>query len=110
MNGREVWITGCGAVTAAGAGTSALATALYADRPLVVPEGSGALPVARAPDMPASRQIRRLDRSARLFLAAATEAWEDAGLPPSAPDPCHCAVIEGSSLGPMSERSTWFVS
>lgn len=103
MNRREVWITGCGAVTAAGIGTPALEAALYADRLLVAPEGKGTLPIGRAPDLPASRQVRRLDRSARLFLAAATEAWEGAGLPPSAPDPCRCAVIEGSSLGPMSE-------
>ena len=103
MNTREVWITGCGAVTAAGTGTPALEAALYADRLLVEPEGAAAFPVARAPELPASRQVRRLDRSARLFLAAATEAWEDAGLPDTAPHPCRCAVIEGSSLGPMCE-------
>ena len=103
MKTREVWITGCGAVSAAGSGTAALEAALFADRPLVVLEKGTGPPVGRAPDLPASRQVRRLDRSARLFLAAATEAWEDARLPDTAPEPCRCAVIEGSSLGPMCE-------
>ena len=103
MKTREVWITGCGAVSAAGSGTAALEAALFADRPLVVLEKGEGPPVGRAPDLPASRQARRLDRSARLFLAAATEAWEDARLPDTAPEPCRCAVIEGSSLGPMCE-------
>ena len=103
MKTREVWITGCGAVSAAGLGTAALEAALFANRPLVVLEGGEGPPVGRAPDLPASRQVRRLDRSARLFLAAATEAWEDARLPDTAPEPCRCAVIEGSSLGPMCE-------
>jgi len=103
MNAREVWITGCGAVTAAGTGTSALEAALFADRPLVALEQGTGPPVGRAPALPASGQVRRLDRSARLFLSAATEAWEDAGLGDRAPDPSRCAVIEGSSLGPMCE-------
>lgn len=103
MTGREVWITGCGAVSAAGSGTKALGDALFAGRPFVAPEGPGSFPVGRAPDLPVSRAMRRLDRSARLFLTAAEEAWADAGLPEVASDPCRCAVVEGSSLGPMSE-------
>ncbi|NNK48540.1 MAG: hypothetical protein HKP01_06685 [Gemmatimonadetes bacterium] len=103
MKAREVWITGCGAVTAAGTGTPALEAALFGDRPLVVLGDGESPPVGRAPELPATRRVRRLDRCARLFLAAATEAWEDAGLPDTAPEPDRCALIEGSSLGPMCE-------
>ena len=113
MNSREVWVTGCGAVTAAGTGTTALEQALVAERSCVDRVGgdggppSGRVdvcpPVGRAPDPEPSREGRKLDRSARYFLAAAAEAWEDAGLSDDPPDPCRAAVVEGSSLGPMQE-------
>jgi 3-oxoacyl-[acyl-carrier-protein] synthase II len=64
-------------------------------------EGLG-LPVARAPDPPRRSASRRLDRSAALFIAAAEEAWQDAGLADLAANPARCGVIEGSSLGPMA--------
>ncbi len=113
MNSREVWVTGCGAVTAAGTGTAALDQALVAERSCVDRVGgvggppSGRVdvcpPVGRAPDPEPSREGRKLDRSARFFLSAAAEAWEDAGLSDEPPDPCRAAVVEGSSLGPMQE-------
>lgn len=103
MNEREVWITGCGAITAAGIGTRALETALAGERSCVSVDSAGGPPVGRAPDPPPCREGRKLDRSARLFLAAASEAWEDAGLSDLPLEPCRVAVVEGSSLGPMHE-------
>ena len=103
MSSREVWITGCGAVTAAGVGTPALKKALMEERSCVSIESVGGPPLGRAPGPPPSRAGRKLDRSAQFFLAAAMEAWEDAGLSEDPPDPCRAAVVEGSSLGPMQE-------
>ena len=103
MNSREVWITGCGAVTAAGIGTPSLERALLEEWSCVSIESVGGPPLGRAPGPPPSRAGRKLDRSARFFLTAAAEAWEDAGLSDDPPDPCRAAVVEGSSLGPMQE-------
>jgi 3-oxoacyl-[acyl-carrier-protein] synthase II len=44
-----------------------------------------------------------MDRSARFFLAAGEEAWHDAGLDNCPLDFKRCAVLEGSSLGPLSD-------
>jgi 3-oxoacyl-[acyl-carrier-protein] synthase II len=57
----------------------------------------------RCPDPPRQRGARHLDRSAGLFLAAAEEAWRDAGLPDTVADADRFAVIEGSSLGPLAD-------
>ena len=104
MNAREVWITGCGAVTAAGLGTDPLREALLTERPCVSIECDGGPTLGRAPGPPPSREGRRLERSARLFITAASEAWKQAGLDLAPPeDPCRVAVVEGSSLGPMHE-------
>jgi 3-oxoacyl-[acyl-carrier-protein] synthase II len=103
VNSRAVWVTGCGAVTAAGIGTSALEKALLEEWSCVSVESVGGPPLGRAPDPPPSRAGRKLDRSARFFLSAAAEAWEDAGLSDDSPDPRRTAVVEGSSLGPMQE-------
>jgi 3-oxoacyl-[acyl-carrier-protein] synthase II len=46
---------------------------------------------------------RRLDRSAALFVAAANEAWADAGLEKEPPDLLRAALVEGSSLGPLAD-------
>ncbi len=104
MMAREVWITGMGAVTAAGVGLAPLYDMLRQGTTGVrrIPE-LGGLPGARAPDPPIPRSARRLDRSARLFLLAAVEAWHGAGLDDAAIDLTRCGVIEGSSLGPMAE-------
>lgn len=107
MSRPEVWITGIGAVTAVGAGTSALREALLAGqsglRPL--PEFDD-FPGGPAPELPRSPAARHLDRSGRLFLFAAEEAWRDAGLDESEAGARHCAVIEGSSLGPVPDLLT----
>ncbi len=107
MSGRMVWVTGLGAVTGAGVGTAPLLDALRAGRSSVRPVAElGGLPAARAPDPPRDRRARHLERSAALFLAAAQEAWRDAGLGDegaAVSDPARCGVIEGSSLGPLAD-------
>jgi 3-oxoacyl-[acyl-carrier-protein] synthase II len=104
MSGRMVWVTGLGAVTGAGVGAARLLDALRAGRSGVrpLPELDG-LPAVPAPDPPRDRRARHLERSAALFLAAAEEAWRDAGLGDEVPDPARYGVIEGSSLGPLAD-------
>src|SRR5439155_17355570 len=104
MSGREVWVTGLGAVTGAGVGTGPLLDALRAGRSAVHPQPElDGLPAASAPDPPRDRPARHLERSAALFLAAAAEAWRDAGLGDEVPDPARYGVMEGSSLGPLAD-------
>jgi len=99
---REVWITGVGAVSAAGCGAEPMGRALRGARSCVRPLAAlGGVPAGAAAEFAAGRQARHLDRSGAMFLAVAEEAWRGAGL--EAPDPERCAVIEGGSLGPMAE-------
>jgi 3-oxoacyl-[acyl-carrier-protein] synthase II len=99
---RRVLVTGIGAITAAGAGQAALLEALRHRRSGVRPDAAAGVPAGRAPDPPHRGAARRLDRSAALFITAAEEAWQDAGLAEGAVDPARCGVVEGSSLGPMA--------
>jgi 3-oxoacyl-(acyl-carrier-protein) synthase len=107
MTGRAVWVTGIGAVSAAGVGADALAQMLVEGRTGVrpIPE-LGCVPCGRAENPARHRAARHLDRSARFFLAAAEEAWSDAGLEHALIDPRRCAVLEGSSLGPLADLLT----
>lgn len=98
-----VWVTGLGAVTAAGVGISPLRDLLLDARTSITPDPSlEGLETGRCPDIPATRATRHLDRSATLFVTAAIEAWADAGIDAKL-NPARCGVIEGSSLGPMAE-------
>lgn len=107
MTQRAVWITGRGAVTAAGAGIGRLLEALCAGETAVRPlDDLGGLPAGRVPDPLTGAINRRLDRSAALFVAAAQEAWQDAGLPQDARDVERCGLIEGSCLGPLADVLT----
>lgn len=102
--GNEVWITGLGAHTAAGAGATALGDGLLRAGSFASPAHDlGDRWVARAPDPELGRSGRRLDRSSQLFLAAARESWRQAGLDRAWLDPDRIAVIDGSSLGPISD-------
>ncbi len=104
MKGRQVCITGIGAITAAGHGVDALRTMLLTGATRVRPAAElGGLPVGRAPEHMRCRDARRLDRSGALFLAAAKEAWESARLETTDLDLTRCAVIDGSSLGVMAD-------
>ncbi len=104
MRGRPVCITGVGAVSAAGHGVDGLRALVCAGATRVSPSPALAgLPVGRAPDRPPSAAARRLDRSGAFFLAAAHEAWDRANLHTASLDRTRCALIEGSSLGPMAD-------
>ncbi len=104
MNARRVVITGVGAVSPAGVGAPALLDLLAGGRSAVLtrPDLDG-LPAAAAPELPPDRRTRRLDRAARMFVAAGEEAWRDAGLPEVPDDGCRFALIEGSSLGGIGD-------
>jgi 3-oxoacyl-[acyl-carrier-protein] synthase II len=104
MNPRTVWITGLGAVTAAGAGAPILGERMRAGKTaLRLVEQSGQHWAGVAPDLLPAGRARRLDRAARMFIAAAEEAWMDASLEATELAPERCGIIEGSSLGPLSE-------
>ena len=98
---REVWITGIGAMTAAGDGCAALGALLAEGRSAVRPDDAlGGRAAGRCGPPVRDRASRRLDRGAALFRAACLEAWQGAGLV-EAPGSAGVGLIEGSSLGPM---------
>ncbi|MGH7515778.1 MAG: beta-ketoacyl-[acyl-carrier-protein] synthase family protein [Gemmatimonadales bacterium] len=104
MTTREVWVTGVGAVTAAGIGAEALFELVFSGRTAVGRlDDLGGQWGARAPTPSIGRAGRRLDRSALLLVAAAEEAWADARLARDSFDPRRTDVIEGSSLGCFGE-------
>ena len=105
----QVWITGLGAVSALGAGADTLADALQAGRSGVTaqpgsdehalkPFAAAAVSVPLATGMPPA-QRNLYDRHSLMALEAATEAWAQAGLPATAPDPDRAAVAWGTGLG-----------
>jgi len=101
----SAWITGLGAVTAAGPTAADLGAALGTAGTCVttVPSlGNRLAGTVRAEWIQPGGT--RLDREGRLFLQAAEEAWRSAGLdatPPAVPD--RVALIEGTSIGPIAE-------
>jgi 3-oxoacyl-(acyl-carrier-protein) synthase len=100
-----------GAWTAAGMGVDALWRAALAGRGLATWQAMppsvahGCLPVCAAPTPGATqiplRKARRADRSIRFALAAAWEAWRDAGLDRSPVAPERIAIVAGTSRGPV---------
>lgn len=102
MSEQAVWVTGIGAVTAAGSDAPSLLDAMKAEHSFVAPvPGLGGIAAARVRAFSRDRSSKHLDRNAAMFLAAASEAWSDAGLVAS--HPTRTMVIEGSSLGPLAE-------
>lgn len=101
----RVWVTGVGAVTAAGTGTAPLADALRRGRSAVRPSPSlEGVEAGWVEDVRRGAESRHLDRSAAMLLASAEEAWTGAGI--TSFDPDRCAFLEGSSLGPMADLLT----
>lgn len=105
----RVWITGLGAVSALGQGADALTDALQAGRSGIAaqpgseehalrPYAAAAVTVPLAVGMPPA-QRNLYDRHGLLALEAAAEAWAQAGLPATAPDPDRAAVAWGTGLG-----------
>ncbi|HEX6432747.1 MAG TPA: beta-ketoacyl synthase N-terminal-like domain-containing protein [Gemmatimonadales bacterium] len=104
---ETVWVTGIGAVSAAGIGAAPLGELLLQGRGAVRPIPSlGCRPAGAAPTPPPHPAGRHLDRSARFFLQAGEEAFHDAGLEDGHFDPRRFAVIEGSSLGALADLLT----
>lgn len=107
MTPRAVWITGIGAVSAAGIGATALGDMLVDARSGVRPLPElGCVHGGRAGTPDRHAASRHLDRSARLFLAAGEEAWLDSGLDQGRLNSTRYAVFEGSSLGPLADLLT----
>lgn len=104
----RVWITGLGAVTAAGPDAASLGRAMREGRAAVRPLPGTGTDGGRVDAFRRGREARHLDRSGAMMLAAAEEAWEAAGAP--AADPARCTVVEGSSLGPMSDLLTAYAA
>ena len=107
-----VWITGLGAVSALGAGAEALADALQAGRSGITaqpgseehalkPFAAAVVTTPLAAGMPPA-QRNLYDRHSLMALEAAAEAWAQAGLPATAPDPDRAAVAWGTGLGGSS--------
>lgn len=105
MSEQAVWVTGIGAVTAAGPDASSLLEAMRAEHSFVAPVSElGGIAAARVRAFSRDKSSKHLDRSAAMFLAAASEAWSDAGLVTS--HPTRTMVVEGSSMGPLAEVLT----
>lgn len=105
----DVWITGLGALSALGPGADTLADALQAGRSGVTahpgspahglkPFAAAQVTVPLAPGMPPA-QRNLYDRHSLMALEAAAEAWAQAGLPATAPQPERAAVAWGTGLG-----------
>jgi hypothetical protein len=92
---QGIWITGVGALSAAGTGAPALRSLLSERRSAVAALPFSYWSVGRCPTPPRVPAALLLDRSARLFAASAEVAWGGAGFTGMPPEPSRCEVIEG---------------
>ncbi|MEU4713626.1 beta-ketoacyl-ACP synthase II [Micromonospora purpureochromogenes] len=109
MSRIDVVVTGLGATTPLGGDVASTWDAMLAGRSGVsalTQEWAGQLPVRIAAQLavdPAGLldrvKLRRLDRSEAIALIAAQQAWADAGLADSGPDPDRLGVSVGSGIG-----------
>jgi 3-oxoacyl-[acyl-carrier-protein] synthase II len=109
MSRPDVVVTGLGATTPLGGDVASTWEAMLAGRSGVGPltqEWAAQLPVRIAAELavePTEKldrvKLRRLDRSEAIALIAAHEAWADAGLADSPPEPERIAVSVGSGIG-----------
>jgi 3-oxoacyl-[acyl-carrier-protein] synthase II len=114
VNGRRVVVTGLGALTPAGHDVPSTWASLKAGRSAVerAPrlEAAGCRSHIAAEvrgfdgDRLSSRQnVARLGRSAQFALAAALEAWRNAGLGATAVNLTRCGVVLGTGFGDAAE-------
>ena len=114
MTRRRVVITGLGAVTPAGPDVASTWAALAAGRsavarsPRLEAAGCRTRIAAEVRDfdpgaLPCRRDPSRLGRSAQFALAAALEAWRDAGLDAAPADLDRCGVVLGTGWGDAAE-------
>ncbi|SCE99480.1 3-oxoacyl-[acyl-carrier-protein] synthase II [Micromonospora purpureochromogenes] len=109
MSRIDVVVTGLGATTPLGGDVASTWDAMLAGRSGVsalTQEWAGQLPVRIAAQLavdPAGLldrvKLRRLDRSEAIAIIAAQQAWADAGLADSGPDPDRLGVSVGSGIG-----------
>ncbi|MGN9804417.1 beta-ketoacyl-ACP synthase II [Micromonospora sp. L32] len=109
MSRIDVVVTGLGATTPLGGDVASTWDAMLAGRSGVsalTQEWAGQLPVRIAAQLavdPAALldrvKLRRLDRSEAIAIIAAQQAWADAGLADSGPDPDRLGVSVGSGIG-----------
>jgi 3-oxoacyl-(acyl-carrier-protein) synthase len=103
LRADPIVVTGTGCVSRAGTGTAPLWEAVHQGKPggrsetIALPQGTVDLPAALAPP-PAHRLAGKVDRSVLFALAAAAEAWKQAG--GETIDPQQRAVVAGTSRGP----------
>ncbi|MEH1055418.1 beta-ketoacyl-ACP synthase II [Micromonospora sp. CPCC 206171] len=109
MSRIDVVVTGLGATTPLGGDVASTWDAMLAGHSGVsalTQEWAGQLPVRIAAQLavdPAGLldrvKLRRLDRSEAIAIIAAQQAWADAGLADSGPDPDRLGVSVGSGIG-----------
>ncbi|MER6594179.1 beta-ketoacyl-ACP synthase II [Micromonospora purpureochromogenes] len=109
MSRTDVVVTGLGATTPLGGDVASTWDAMLAGHSGVsalTQEWAGQLPVRIAAQLavdPAGLldrvKLRRLDRSEAIAIIAAQQAWADAGLADSGPDPDRLGVSVGSGIG-----------
>jgi 3-oxoacyl-[acyl-carrier-protein] synthase II len=110
MNRTRVVITGVGAITALGSSVKAYWEGLIHGRSgirRITQFDAGDMPCQIAGEIPDfepndyidRKEARRIPRSGQIALAAAMQAVEDAGLPPTMPDPERSGVCFGTAIG-----------
>ncbi len=116
LHDDPVLVTGIGAFCAAGTSVDELWRSVIAGTPkarwMSCHDGER-IAACAAPDVdlraPEFRPVRRMDRGAQLALAAARQAWADAGLheESSSPPPDRRGVVVGTSRGPLAKWNEW---
>ena len=116
---RRAYITGMGAITAAGSDVASLMRALQESRSCIGPIDlfpTGDTPVQIAgqvrdlpsPELIHPKDLQRASRSDLLAAVATTEAMTDAGLETADLDPTRFGVAIGSSTGGMLETESYY--
>ena len=118
---RRVYITGMGAITAAGPDVPSLMKTLRENRSCIgpldlFPTGDTPVQIAgQVGDIPAPetldrKDLQRASRSDLLAAAATAEAFAESGLAAAPPDPARFGVAIGSSTGGMLETESYYES